>query len=51
MKTSIDIEYLKLVIKDTICKIKSIVGYVIRNKSFKTPYPELWYSDVCKYFK
>ncbi len=51
MKTSRDIEYIELVTKAKIRKIKSIVGYVFRNKSFKAPYPELWYSNVCEYFK
>ena len=46
-----NIEYLRLLIKTKIRKIKSIIGYVIRNKSFKAPYREPWYSDVCKHFK
>lgn len=46
-----NIEYFELVIKTKIRKIKSIIGYVIRNKSFKAPYREPWWSDVCKHFK
>lgn len=46
-----NIEYLGLVIKTEIRKIKSIISYIIRNKSFKAPYDEPWWSDACKYFK
>lgn len=51
MKPNQDIEYLKLVIKTKIRKIKSIIHHVIKNKSFKSPYHGPWYSDVCEYFK
>lgn len=51
MKIGHDIEYFELVIKTEIRKIKSILDYVISNKSFKALYHEPWYSDVCRYFK
>lgn len=51
MKISHNIEYFELVIKTEIRKIKAIIGYVVRNKSFKVTYYGPWYSDVCRYFR
>jgi len=51
VKSMANIEYLKLVVETEIRKLRSIFIYIIRSKSIRAPYEELWYHDVCKYFR